>query len=932
MGEQTCAGQAAATTSRAVAVQNGAGLGDSAASSGKAVSGAGSAAEGVGGSCGGGGEHAGPEERDEQEEETGAGDKAAAAAPGGVWRDFMEFSPPGTPALKAARSGPQASAERCGAEAGGADGQGARASNVREDQEEEAEEESLAQLEEAWCSGTEDRYFGVRAQLSALREVTRAQPANVAAWIHLAELFLQGQADLAVRQQLALNALTQGLENVPSSLELWHTYLQVLESQSADEAHEMAEVAVCKVPLALSLWHRLSKLKSSVKARLDVWRRAAEVAKAYLTSWQQGGHVDGGWRQALVTWVQAHVAAAACLVDAGRRHEASLILSSAASHLPPVLTRCLDAMLRDTRGDGGVTNVRRGGESCSEVQRWVAVLELLCVLSAQAATVCGSAPKQSVGEMSRGGRAPSVSSPGMGAAYEMLVSGCCGASPPSILGAERSGGCCAAAGWLQTIADAANAESIGQGGADTSIEAIEHALNVLRSSTEAAAASSRAVGGLWGARLVSPLLARHYLKLMRRARPSRGACTARERIVTDLLRAERMECSGARQKMQSWIGVASVLVTLSRDAVLAELSGTRPDELVDSCAGPEGAGAVGGAENGRASELSHLRKEPQDAVSLEWCADEEGEQRELEGGGGLVRLQALMRKVLEVDARQVSGAEVGPDASSEGWQAAYVAVESGYWAARLDFAAAPSQTPQALHTLRRGLGCAQTWLQVSAGGASSSSDQGATAAGEDPTGNGGAGQRSQRSGGGSVSSSIFGAIQQLLVNHAEEEDAPSGSAGGSSSSAPRLHEHEKGGREEAKGPDGGGGAGVRSGGREHVPEQEAILYDAAIRLDRAQEGLVYWLCRSYVLAAMLELREQSRPEVSAGEQQQQEQQQQQQVGMTTEFPALDLLKKVGFPATVTVCSNCCLQERVGVPARGRKREPHADDGDEGMIA
>ena len=779
-----------------------------------------------------------------------------------LWRDFEAFSPRLSIAGKAQHEHGQASTSCDGVvraadevAAGSHDSRDTRQQQSQEEEEEEAEEESLARLEEAWCGNSEGRYFGISAQLSALREITRAQPCSVEAWISLADLFLQGHAEVSISQQLALNALTQGLEKMPSSLQLWQAYLYVLESQSAKDAHEMMEVAVQKVPFALSLWHRLAWSESCMNGRLAIWQRAAKAAVPYMTSRHElptGDEV--GWRHGLVMWIQAHVAAAAGLVAAGRRHKASRILSSAVAQLPPLLDRCLsDADRRASPREGVIANVDEEVEDRVDADRWVSVLEWLCVLSAQAATSWHDpCDLKSSAATTRVGRTPSFSCPGMGEGYEIIVSGCCGMDTPAPLGAKvsQSIGSSAAAKWLRTIAMGAQGEgdtSRQQDQQDFSMEAVEHAFNLLRSSTSAVALNKQIDGGLCGDRLVSPLLAQHYVMLLRRASPSRGACTARERILADLLRNGGSESRGALElhEVRSWIRVARVLVVLGKDAVVAHLSAGQPDGLTGSSRSAVAAGSEG-HEGDSSDRLEDVGEEDLEGVT--WRIEDEGRgvgEREFKGDGGLLRLHALLRKVLETSREHASGVDMRQYSCADRWQAAWVSAECGYWMSRLGFANDGLQATQVLEALGCSLVCVLKWLKE--GGAEIHPDQ---AIGQAPRG----ADTASTANTAHVSSRILSAIQHLLsdqsnasvLEEARRQDATTAPLVGD----PRLrHTHSLHG----------------------------------MTRDRAEEGLIWWLTRSYIFAMVLECQGKQEPAVSAS----------QQHSTVSESPAGQLLAKVG---------------------------------------
>lgn len=806
-------------------------------------------------------------EEELQNQGEGEGGSAGAAT---LWRDFEAFSPR-LPNAQEEQDTPRRApaildrAEGAAAipDAGSPDSCGARQAGWQEEAEEDedqAEEESLARLEEAWCGVAEDRYFGVRAQLSARRERARAEPSNIAAWVSLAQFFLQGHAEVSISQQLALNALMQGLESMPSDVELWHEYLNVLESQSANDVQEMMEVAVQKVPSALSLWDRLARSKSSTNDRLAVWQRAAKAALASIRVSPRPrpptGCASGCNRRHLIaTWIRVHLAAAACLIAdeaADRRQEASRILSSAAAQLPDLLTSGLEADRHDCPHAAGGATVDQEGERRREAERWVAVLEWLCHLSARAATSRRTPRELPCGASTRVGRSPTCACPGMGEGYEMIVSGilseCCGTDPLPVLGKAnaQSAGVGAAARWLLTIAAGAQRESDTARGQGLATEAVEHAFNLLRSTSNAVALNSRISGGWWGNGVVSPLLAQHYVMMLRRASPSRGACTARARILADLLRCEGMQCDMADNNVRSWIWLARVLVVLAKDAVVAQLLVDKPDVAAGSSEGAEvvGAGGAGGGEEDAGQDFDGFEWRPGDG-------DEEEGKREMHGEGGLLRLHALLGEVLESGAKRASQKDQRPDSADICWQAAWASAECGYWMSRLGFANDPRPAGLALDALCRGLGCVLKWLQVQLKGEEASSAEGQ---GE---GLPGAGTKST----GRASGRIMEAIRYLLAEHMDE-DAP----------------EEAGKRKQADGP-----RTMNAGGR----SQQSDALEGIAR-DRAEEGLIWWLCRSCVLALMLEHQDQHQTRASSIQHQ----------PPTSGSAASDLLDEVGFQMCV----------------------------------
>ena len=252
----------------------------------------------------------------------------------------------------------------------------------------EHEQAAVLHLEQEWRLRTEDRYFGPAAQLAAARQLAARDPANVAAWLSLASLLLHdgpgadggGSHDAEVSRDLALNALSDGLDANPTSVPLWLAYLEIVEAKDLDEAKEMTAVAVQKVPLDLRLWQRLAGAEISLPHRLAGWQqaqaKAAVAIKGGLPLQCQDKAVMGGeGMQALNLWVQAHVAVAATLALAQRSTEASHLLFAAADEILSLLG------LRDGQG-----------LLLAHSDLWglaLSVVETLSVLAVHVLGVCG---------------------------------------------------------------------------------------------------------------------------------------------------------------------------------------------------------------------------------------------------------------------------------------------------------------------------------------------------------------------------------------------------------------------------------------------------------------------------------------------------------------------------------------------------------------
>jgi len=427
------------------------------------------------------------------------------------------------------------------------------------EQDQAAEEADVSRLEEQWRATTEERYFGAMAQVSAARRKSSQEPGNIIAWLRLAQLLLQGgggEGRASVSQDLALNALSNGLDANVCSLDLWLAYLEVLRRKDGDEAAEMLEVAVQKVPLALSLWHRLASAQPSVQMRLGVWQRAVESAAAMLVPDKQlvdmGVGLASGWRQALAMWLQAQIAGAATLTLALRPAEASSLLARAASRLPLVLGIHFDPCAWEGDGDGkhAVESAEEGargsiGErewSPEEVEReadkWkvaLPVIETLCLLSVQVVSA-GAMLHSSTCPSVLQGRTPSTRFCGAGAGAELIVAAAAHSAHVNIHApsARQSPPWTYAAVCLSSLTpipdnsedNGARQQSVGEDNA-AAIEAVEHASYLWRRCV----ASARRVGAGCDESGVSPVLAEHYVTLMRRASPFRGACTARQRIL-----------------------------------------------------------------------------------------------------------------------------------------------------------------------------------------------------------------------------------------------------------------------------------------------------------------------------------------------------------------------------------------------------------------
>ena len=175
--------------------------------------------------------------------------------------------------------------------------------------EDAQEEEDLQCLEQQWRACIKERYFGVTAQLAAARELASRQPSNVQAWLRVAAILLReggggrgSVQDVNLCQDLALNALSNGLDANPTAIKLWLAYLEVLDSKDAREGQEMLQIALQKVPFALRLWQRLASAQTSPNAQLAVWHRAVLLAESTFgrasartdTAGDGAGRSDGG--------------------------------------------------------------------------------------------------------------------------------------------------------------------------------------------------------------------------------------------------------------------------------------------------------------------------------------------------------------------------------------------------------------------------------------------------------------------------------------------------------------------------------------------------------------------------------------------------------------------------------------------------------------
>ena len=449
----------------------------------------------------------------------------------------------------------------------------------------EHEQAAVLHLEQEWRLRTEDRYFGPAAQLAAARELAARDPANVAAWLSLASLLLHdgpgadggGSHDADVCRDLALNALSDGLDANPTSVPLWLAYLEIVEAKDLDEAKEMTAVAVQKEPLDLRLWQRLAGAEISVPHRLAVWQqaqaKAAVVIKGGLPSQCQDKAVMGGeGMQALNLWVQAHVAVAATLALAQRSTEASHLLFAAADEILSLLG------LRDGHG-----------LLLAHSDLWglaLSVVETLSVLAVHVLGVCGVhrvLKEQSFGLAAASlmiGKTPSSLFPGGWQGSQIILRGwgtdegeenTVNLSP--LARVWTSG-----AVWLHSVAvggatkattevEASNREE------SSVLEAIEHAFHLCQS---CAAAAERPVDKrteeVEG--IVSPALAGQYVSLLRRASPLRGASTAQARLLGIVARHNCHQCDSRQECrcLRGWEKRLKVVMSLVRDAILTHLS------------------------------------------------------------------------------------------------------------------------------------------------------------------------------------------------------------------------------------------------------------------------------------------------------------------------------------------------------------------------
>ena len=752
-----------------------------------------------------------------------------------VWPDFVSFTAMAgnlasrnlssdSPVHASVPRGGSAAADSVALEAPGPFGQ------RRMEQDEMAEDADISRLEQEWRATTEERYFGAMAQLGAARRKTTQEPANIAAWLRLGQLLLQGgggEGPTSIRQDLALNALSNGLDANASSLDLWFAYLEVLERKDADEAVEMLKVAVQKVPLALSLWHRLASAQPSVQLRLGVWQRAGQSAVEMLVSDKQ--HVDTtvrlarGWRPALAMWLQAQIARAATLTLALRPVEASRVLSRAACQLPLVLG--INFVPYAWEGDrdgvqvveGAQGGARRGVEwGVQEADKWrvaLPVIETLCLLSVQVV----SAGVELHGSWSRPdvllGRTPSTCFWDGGAGAEWIVAAAAHSAHVSMQArcARHSPPWTYAAICLSSLTSRPNAndearaqpqQSVGDQKA-VAIEAVEHASNLWRRCVE----SARHVGTRCAESGVSAVLAEHYVTLMRRASPHRGACTARQRILASFRPGSRVTAMPQQCAHDVHAPTAQedarVLVALVRDAV-----------LMDSC--------LAASRNGPDSkELANEEGE--------WELDEEQEADDLQGGSkarDLIELQQL--------AHVMCNRRLSPQSErSQQLKHAAQTAELVYWTSRLTLTtstsvavstasrsgserAACSEVQESLDATRRGLVHVRALL----------ASAGASEAGQHSTGaeiDCGAGRVSEPE--QDVSADIAACLGCLLRQNADTSE-PSKSS--------------------------------KEGREQEVDEQEDEIQEALCE-DAAEEAMWWWWSRSIVWAVVLEWRMASLP-------------------------------------------------------------------------
>ena len=448
----------------------------------------------------------------------------------------------------------------------------------------EHEQAAVLHLEQEWRLRTEDRYFGPAAQLAAARELAARDPAKIAAWLSLAALLLHdgpgadggGSHDAEVCRDLALNALSDGLDANPTSVPLWLAYLEIVEAKDLDEAKEMTAVAVQKVPLDLRLWQRLAGAEMSVPHRLAVWQqaqaKAAVAIKSGLPSQCQDKAVMGGeGMQAVNLWVQAHVAVAATLALAQRSTEASLLLFAAAEEILSLLG------LRDGQG-----------LLLAHSDLWglaLSVVETLSVLAVHVLGMCGVhrvLKDQSCGLAAASlmfGKTPSSLFPGGWQGSQIILRGwgkdegeehTVNLSPLARVWTPG-------AVWLHSIAVGGAAKATAEEEASKKeessvLEAIEHAFHLCQSCAAAAERpDNKRIEEVEG--LVSPALAAQYVLLMRRASPLRGASTAQARLLGIVARHNCHQCDSRQdcRCLRAWEKRLKVVMSLGRDAILTHL-------------------------------------------------------------------------------------------------------------------------------------------------------------------------------------------------------------------------------------------------------------------------------------------------------------------------------------------------------------------------
>lgn len=536
----------------------------------------------------------------------------------------------------------------------------------------------------------------------------------------------------------------------------------------------------------------------------------------------------GGGRRALELWVQAHIAGAATLTLAHRAQEASRLLSCAAAQLPLLLGLTC-------QGNGG-----EGGEGGKEVWKDIVlpIVETLCVLAAQAA--CSRASTHLTRSLDAGGyggilwgvqvvalagTSPSLLYPAVGAGVEMVVGGdMVDMGVDTVEGDWMGGVKSVSVGalcpysvrnvWLKAVMACRGSGGGGPGVGD--VEAVEHCLNVWYSCLAAANAattavaemreSSRSVVERRGVGVASAVMVWWYVRVLRSAAPHRGASTARERMLANV--ASHYACPCAQQGVQGGgvlnVWCMRVLVALGRDAVLSLLA-CQP--------GP----ASGGAQ--------------EEEEEVGWKFEEEMGAGEMGGRGDLAQLSSMMQHVCDTapnlfahDTSSTASTHVNTHEAAAheaaAHEAAAAAAELCYWTSRLvvitsstftttaptaDAATASSCSSfscssagqKSLEALRQGVASVRHCLGYSHVDAGAAAMEGSAA-------------QEQR---GSVSSDIMALVQMLLSEVADEKQ----------------------GDEER---------GVR-------PEKEMEGWGDA--LDVAEQVIVWWMCRSYVWARLLEL-------------------------------------------------------------------------------